>query len=227
MGAGNAVYLHPQSDNSIFTGGTGNASQLAPGTAVTGITMWGSASAVMGSDSTFDVGNGLFSALAIFDFDFSDPLLAGSSLAADTGVPVTWDFTIAASAPDGSPIAAISEYDMEAEVLFTQGWSDAFLGVPNTTTSSLHATGSMTATLTGGWTYSGRAVGQFYVLWTAPAGGTIDVSVSQITFGSVNGSPQSGVPEPGTFLLGLPLLALLFTRSKASSRLRATTGWNG
>jgi hypothetical protein len=178
---------------------------------VTGITIWGSAYATMDSDPTFDAGNGLYYGRVIFDFDFADPLLAGTSLPSDTDVPLSWDFTIAATGPNGSPIAAIDDYSMEPELLFTQGWTDAMHTFTNTPTSSLHATGLMNSTVPADWTYTGRSVVQFYVTWTAPSGSTINVSVlqgSSIDFGSVNSAAVSTAPEPGSFFLGFPLLAV-------------------
>jgi hypothetical protein len=69
----------------------------------------------------------------------------------------------------------------------------------------------MVSTIPGGWTYTGRTVFQLYVTWTGQAGSTINISVpagSSIDFGSVNSAAGSAAPEPGTFLLGFPLLAV-------------------
>jgi hypothetical protein len=207
----NGIYLNYYSSNTAGGGGSVTASLLAPGSAVTGITISGSAYATMGSDPTFDAGNGLYYGRVIFDFDFVDPLLAGTSLPANTAVPVSWDLTIGATGPDGSPIAAIDDYSMEPELLFDQGWTDAMSTFTNAPTSSLHATGSMISTIPAGWIYSGRAVAQLYVTWTAPSGSTLDITVPQsssIDFGSVNSAAASTAPEPGTLSLALSILAL-------------------
>ena len=207
----NGVYINYYSSNTASGGGSATASLLAPGSAVTGITISGSAYATMGSDPAFDAGNGLYYGRVIFDFDFVDPLRAGTSLPADTAVPLSWDLTITATGPNGSPIAAIDDYSMEPELLFDQGWTDAMHSFTNDPTSSLHATGSMISTIPAGWIYAGRTVTQLYVTWTAPSGSTLNITVPQgssIDFGTVNSTAASTAPEPGTLSLALSILAV-------------------